>query len=182
MSSSSSGAQPLYRRLIMMLRIGADDVSVDHMVESTDVSAARDSLAERGYALLRGVIPPKIVEQAGQMITATLAAEGWLHPGTPREELVAADGVRGGMLPLAAAHSAANHPAVRRCLQGPEIFQLFGELFGEPAVSLDFKWFRAIRGHATSVSGAGLHMDRKCKLARDYVLQLFFPANQPADR
>lgn len=142
-----------------MLRIGAADVPVGCMVDS-EVSAARKSLDEHGYALLRSVIPPQLVQEAGRVIAATLAAEGWLQPGTPREQLVAADGVTGGMLPLDAAHAAANHPAVRRCLQGPEIFQVFGELFAEPAVSLDFKWFRAIRGAATSVSGAGLHMDR----------------------
>jgi ectoine hydroxylase-related dioxygenase (phytanoyl-CoA dioxygenase family) len=130
------------------------------MLESQGVAAARRSLDEHGYALLREVIPPELVLGAGRVIAGTLADQGWLQPGTPREELVAKEGVTGGMLPLEAAHAAANHPAVRRCLQGPEIFALFAELFGEPAVSLDFKWFRAIRGHATSVSGAGLHMDR----------------------
>ncbi len=143
-----------------MLRIGAADVPVGRMLESEGVSAARRCLDEHGYALLRGVIPPHLVREAGRVIAGTLADRGWLQPGTPQEQLVAAEGVVGGMLPLEAAHTAANHLAVRRCLQGPEVFGLFDELFGEPAISLDFKWFRAIRGHATSVSGAGLHMDR----------------------
>lgn len=144
----------------MTLRIGSADVVAGRMVESEGVSAARQSLAENGYALLRSVIPASLVKEAGQVIASTLAAQGWLKHGAHRDELVAADDITGGMLPLEAAHTAANDPAVRRCVQGPEIFALFSELFGEPAVSLDFKWFRAIRGHATSVSGAGLHMDR----------------------
>ena len=146
----------------MMLRIGAADVPVGRMVESQDVSDARSSLNKHGYALLRSVIPPQLVREGGKVLAASLDAQGWLRPGTPREQLVAADSVQGGMFPLEAAHASANHPAVRRCVQGPEIFELFKQLFGEPAVSLDFKWFRAIRGHTTSatLSGAGLHMDR----------------------
>lgn len=42
---------------------------------------------------------------------------------------------------------------------GPGIFRIFDDLFGEPSISLDFKWFRGIRGAQTSTSGAGLHMD-----------------------
>ena len=146
----------------MMLRIGAADVPVGRMVESQDVSTARNSLDEHGYALLRSVIPPGLVRDAGKVLAESLDTEGWLRPGTPHEQLVAADSIKGGMFPLEVAHRSANHPAVRRCVQGPEIFELFKQLFGEPAVSLDFKWFRAIRGHTTSatLSGAGLHMDR----------------------
>jgi len=143
----------------MLLRIGTEDVRVGRMIESEDAPAAARSLAEHGYALMRQVIPPALVRKGGERIAAELQAEGWLHPDAASEELLAADDVGGGMLSVDAAHTVANDPAVRRCIQAPEIFALFDALFGEESISLDFKWFRAIRGHATSGSGAGLHMD-----------------------
>ena len=84
----------------MTLRIGSADVVAGRMVESEGVSAARQSLAENGYALLRSVIPASLVKEAGQVIASTLAAQGWLKHGAHRDELVAADGITGGMLPL----------------------------------------------------------------------------------
>ena len=48
-----------------------------------------------------------------------------------------------------------NDPAVRRVLHGEELHGLFAELFDEPAVSLDYKWFRAVLPEQYS----GFHMD-----------------------
>ena len=61
------------------------------------------------------------------------------------------------MLSTPAAHVLANEPAVRRCMQGPEIFAVFDELFGETSVSLDFKWFRGIRGGSPGSAHMGAH-------------------------
>ena len=144
------------------LQIGTETVDVGPMVESHDVEAAARSLEQHGYALLRTAIPESLVRAAGERIAAELEAEGWLRPGSDAVELLAAEDTRGGMLSTPAAHVLANEPAVRRCMQGPEIFAVFDELFGEPSVSLDFKWFRGIRGG----SPGSAHMGAHCPSAR----------------
>lgn len=50
------------------------------------------------------------------------------------------------MLRPAEARAVANDPAgaVIRVLEAEELHALFGKLFGEPAKSLDYKWFRAV--------------------------------------
>ena len=90
----------------MMLRIGSEDVAVGRMVESAERCAAA-SLEQHGYALLRQVLPPALVKAAGERIAAELGGHGWLRPGSPIGELVAAEGNSGGMLPLDAAHAVA---------------------------------------------------------------------------
>ena len=139
------------------LQIGTETVDVGPMVESHDVEAAARSLEQHGYALLRSAIPESLVRAAGERIAAELEAEGWLRPGSDAVELLAAEDTRGGMLSTAAAHVLANAPAVRRCMQGPEIFAVFDELFGEPSASLDFKWFRGIRGGSPGSAHMGAH-------------------------
>ena len=139
------------------LQIGTETVDVGPMVESHDVEAAARSLEQHGYALLRQAIPAALVRAAGERIAAELEAEGWLRPGSDAVELLAAEDTRGGMLSTPAAHVLANEPAVRRCMQGPEIFAVFDELFGEPSVSLDFKWFRGIRGGSPGSAHMGTH-------------------------
>lgn len=52
-----------------------------------------------------------------------------------------------------------NDPAIRRVLHGQELHDIFAELFGEPAISLDYKWFRAVIPDQYS----GFHMDNVCK-------------------
>jgi hypothetical protein len=44
------------------------------------------------------VIPAELVRAGGRRIATELGAHGWLRPGSPVDELLAADGVGGGIL------------------------------------------------------------------------------------
>lgn len=125
-----------------------------------NAAATRRMMLDRdGYLFLRGLVPSDLVDAGCASITAEVARQGWLVEGTDPAELIVKKTPPGsGMLRTEESDVLMNDPAVRRVLHGVELHELFAELFGEPAVSLDYKWFRAVIPEQYS----GFHMDNVC--------------------
>lgn len=120
----------------------------------------REMLARDGYLLLRGAVPRELVDAGCAAITAEVARQGWLVEGTDPSDLIVKKAPPGsGMLRTEESDVLMNDPAVRRVLHGLELHGIFAELFGEPAISLDYKWFRAVIPEQYS----GFHMDNVCE-------------------
>ena len=109
------------------------------------------------YLLLRDAVPRALVLAGCASITAEVHKNGWLVENTdPADLIVKAEPPGGGMLREVESDVLMNDAAVRRVLHGDELHGIFRELFGEPAVSLDYKWFRAVVPQQYS----GFHMVR----------------------
>lgn len=115
----------------------------------------RERLASDGYCLFRSVLPVAVVNAACQRITDEMALGGWFADGTkPEERVQRFGGPRCGftgnpntaMLRAHECRAVTNDPkgAVLRCLEAPELHAIFDQLFEEPSVTMDYKWFRAV--------------------------------------
>ncbi len=105
-------------------------------------------------------MPQELVNAGCASITTEVARQGWLVEGTDPSDLIVKKTPPGsGMLRPEESDDLMNDPAVRRVLHGPELHGIFAELFREPAISLDYKWFRAVIPEQYS----GFHMDNVCK-------------------
>jgi hypothetical protein len=104
--------------------------------------ALRARLAEDGYLLLRGAIDRHHVLAAGAAVLSAAEQQGWLS----------SDG-RGRFL---GDEDIARSRPVLDVLEAPALFDLFGRLFGEPALTFPYKWMRLVG--RTEFTGA--HIDR----------------------
>jgi ectoine hydroxylase-related dioxygenase (phytanoyl-CoA dioxygenase family) len=104
----------------------------------------RERLKRTGYLFFRGALPVALVERcrrrAVAAVTESIERDN-LHPTA-------------GHVMLASTqwhHDA----AVAECVEAPELFTIFQALFGEPAVTFDYKWMRGMPpgGHSA------FHMD-----------------------
>ena len=126
-------------------------------------------MARDGFCLLRNVIDREAVLEGQRSISRALADHGWHFADRAGLEL-ADDHPRpcGWSAQNGSPHSPSldSHtiqalmqtPEILRVVEGPELFGLFGRLFGEPASTLDMKWLRCL-GPAAGPAGGGLHMD-----------------------
>eukprot|EP01052_Picozoa_sp_SAG31_P011106 SAG31_NODE_622_length_13493_cov_7.301254_4_plen_350_part_00 len=118
-------------------------------------------LERDGYLFLKGAVPRAAVLAGQRKIARTLAAEGWLRPGTdPRECLVDPTLDWDSPHPPKALGQTDTQQLLRseevsRVLNAPELHHIFQVLFDEKPSSLDFKWLRAVRPGGFS----GFHMD-----------------------
>lgn len=118
----------------------------------------RERLHADGYLLLRGLIPAEAVRAGCKCITDEMGKGGWFV-GDPAERIARAGGparmhpddaafatTNGTMLRPSEARAVSNAAdgAVQRVLEAPELHAAFALLFDEPAVTLDYKWFRAV--------------------------------------
>jgi hypothetical protein len=124
-----------------------------------DAELLRDRLQTDGYILLRSVIPAEAVQAGCRRITDEMGRGGWFI-GDPAERVARAGGPSQSLSPADVAFAATNGTmlrpsearavsnaedgAVQRVLEAPELYALFELLFGEPATTLDYKWFRAV--------------------------------------
>jgi hypothetical protein len=159
-----AGGPPQVQLGTRWMALGAE---VGEMRDSTqalrdgDASLLRARLAEDGFLLLRGLIPTTVVAAGCRCLTDEMARGGWFSDGSDPAERVARFGGPSVVQPEDAAFAATNSTmlrpsearavsqadggAVRRVLEAPELHAAFSMLFdGEPAVTLDYKWFRAI--------------------------------------
>jgi hypothetical protein len=127
------------------------------------IDVLRRRLEEDGYLLLRSLIPREAVDAARRRLAAQVHSAGWLVPGSPPEALA----VDAKTLEWDSAHppdelggmdaqELLHEPVVSRVLEAPELSTFFAQLFGEPAVTFDFKWFRMVRPWRNQ----GVHCDR----------------------
>ncbi len=109
-----------------------------------DPEALRERIAEDGYLLLRGLIDREKVLAARETILAYMEERRGLEPGS--RPLDGVMGEYGKSVALMGKKPITHHEAVKRVLEGEELFEFFGAYFGEPALTFDYKWLRAV-GH-----------------------------------
>ena len=105
-------------------------------------TALHSRMQEDGYLLLRGLFNRETVLQARQTVLEHMAQQEALTPGTAILEGVMPKGGRG--VPMMGRRGIAHHPDVLAVLEGPEIFDFFNTFFGEPTLTFNYKWLRAV--------------------------------------
>lgn len=119
----------------------------------TDVPALQARMAEDGFLLLRGLIGREKVLTARETIFKYMESKQALTPDTPLLDGVMPKGGRSVFMEGRKGISA--HPDVMNVVESPELFNFFGQYFGEPALSFNFKWLRAVGNEQYT----GAHMD-----------------------
>jgi hypothetical protein len=111
-----------------------------------DGAALRAQLSEDGYLLLRGLLPTALVAQARLSVLEFLDAQGQLDRTRPRLEGWIAPGADPALPQFLGGDKAVTHtPRFLAMAECAAFFDLFATLFGEPAMTFDFKWLRAFR-------------------------------------
>jgi hypothetical protein len=107
-----------------------------------DPAALRTRMEEDGYLLLRGILPRARVLGARRVVLERLAATGKLDKNAPLMDGILAEGASGEYLggKKEVTH-AADFLALAEC---PEFFSFFNRFFGEPAMTFNYKWLRAV--------------------------------------
>ena len=104
-----------------------------------DMQALHAQFAEDGYLLLRGLIDREKVKQARATILHYMHEQNVLTPDAPILDGVMPRGGRGAKM-----KRIAYHEDVLAVIQATEIFDFFAAYFGEPALTFDYKWLRAV--------------------------------------
>lgn len=118
-----------------------------------DPPALRARLAEDGYLLVRGLHRREAVLAARAAVLARVAEEDAFLPGTRREDAIINPARRAGA--FVGGHEATRLPAFLQVVEGRPVMEFFHRLFGEPAMTFDYKWMRLV-GHGDFT---GAHMD-----------------------
>ncbi len=133
-----------------------DSPELGRLVESTDLlgdaEALRQRLDEDGYIFIRELVPSEHVLAAREAIMSFLDQQAALVPGQPMLEGVMRDGAS---ISMKNRTRITHHDTLRRVYEGPEMFGLYRDLFGEEAVTFDYKWLRAVGNEEFT----GCHMD-----------------------
>lgn len=108
-----------------------------------DSDALQERMAEDGYLLIRGLHDRQTVLDAGAVMFEELAQDGFIKPGTKATNGVINPDKAGGAF-WGGRKSVSHHPKVLKVLEGKPIFDFFGRFFGEPALTFDYKWLRAV--------------------------------------
>ncbi len=104
-----------------------------------DPPALHARMSEDGYLLLRGLIDRAKVERARETVLDHMNEQNVLSPGAPVLEGFMPRGGRGAKL-----QRIASHEYVQNVLEADELFAFFAAYFGEPALTFDYKWMRAV--------------------------------------
>ena len=104
-----------------------------------DMQALHAQFAEDGYLLLRGLIDREKVKMARSTILHYMHDQHVLTPDAPILEGVMPRGGRGAKM-----RRIAYHEDVLAVIQADELFNFFGAYFGEPALTFEYKWLRAV--------------------------------------
>ncbi len=117
-----------------------------------DPDGRRTRLADDGYLLVRRLIDPAAVLGARAHIAEALGAAGMVDDTRTAELAI---GSTPDPIDLLGHRPVTHHPDALAVLEAPALFELFTELFDEPATTLDFKWLRPVgTGELT-----GAHLD-----------------------
>ncbi len=120
-----------------------------------DVEALRARLREDGYLLVRNFHDRERVLKARGEFLAALQTMGRLDPQAPVEEGVIHPDNKSGMWGGGAEELVERFPAFIDVVSGERTMRFFDELFGEKALTYDYKWPRAIANGANT----GAHYD-----------------------
>ncbi len=107
------------------------------LLGNTDALHAR--MAEDGYLFIRGLIDRAKVIRARETILQFMHEQNVLEPDKPVLEGVMPKGGRGAKM-----RRIAYHEDILAVLQATELFDFFAAYFGEPALTFDYKWLRAV--------------------------------------
>lgn len=107
-----------------------------------DPLALRRRMEEEGYLLIQGLINRDKVLQARQTILNHMETHKALTPNTPVLEGVMPKG--GRSVQMMGRRGIAHHPHVLQVLAGEEITSFFDRYFGEPSLTFNYKWLRAV--------------------------------------
>jgi len=118
-----------------------------------DTQALKERLAEDGYLYLPGYLDRDDVLAARQHILEYMDEQEGLEPGSRPLDGVMGEYGRG--VPLMGKSPITHCDEVSRVLESPRLFELYQRLHGEPIVTFDYKWLRAVGNAACT----GVHMD-----------------------
>ena len=116
-------------------------------------AALRAQIEKDGFLYFKGLIPRQTVLDARQTVLEYMEAKQALTPDTPILEGVMPAG--GRSVQLMGRKDIATHPDVMAVLECPELFNFFEHYFGEPAITFNYKWLRAVGNEQYT----GAHMD-----------------------
>jgi hypothetical protein len=118
-----------------------------------DSTALRSRMSEDGYLLLRGLIARERVIAARRVVLERLAESGKLDKHAPLTDGILAQGADGEY--YGGKKEVTHAPAMLNLAECPEFFGFFNRYFGEPAMTFDYKWLRAVGNE----SGTKPHYD-----------------------
>lgn len=118
-----------------------------------DPGAVTARLRRDGYLLFRQLIDRDRVLAARSHIAEVLLANGALDGSAPADHLVIDPEAE--RFPLLGRRSVTHHPTVLDVIESEALAALFTAIFGEAALTFDFKWLRAT-GH---LAMTGAHVD-----------------------
>ena len=107
-----------------------------------DFSALHVRMKEDGFLFLRGLIEREKVLTARATVLAHMEEQRALTPNTPVLEGVMPDG--GRSVQMMGRKGVAFHPDVMSVIESTELFNFFEGYFGEPALTFNYKWLRAV--------------------------------------
>ena len=107
-----------------------------------DIPALKERMQKDGYLLLRGLIDRQKVLKARETIFQHMEAYHALTPNTPLLEGVMPKG--GRSVRMMGRQGIVAHPDVVAVLEGDALFNFFERYFGEPAITFNYKWLRAV--------------------------------------
>jgi hypothetical protein len=107
-----------------------------------DPAALRARMQADGYLLLRGILPRERVLGARRMVLERLAAAGKLDKNASLMDGILADGSSGEY--LGGKKEVTHSPDFLAFAECPEFFSFFNHFLSEPAMTLSYKWLRAV--------------------------------------
>ncbi len=116
-----------------------------------DVAAMRERMEAEGYLYLPGYLARDEVLAARQVIAERLATAGFLEPGTPAAEMIAAAGVDGAARPDLVE---GNQP-LHKVLYDGRMIEFYRRFLGGEVRHFDYTWMRAV----APGKGTPPHMD-----------------------
>ncbi|MFK7802429.1 MAG: phytanoyl-CoA dioxygenase family protein [Anaerolineae bacterium] len=118
-----------------------------------DLPALHARMAKDGFLLLRGLIGREKVLKARETILQYMETKNALTPDTPVLDGVMPKGGRSVF--MEGRRGISTDPDVMNVVESQELFDFFEQYFGEPALTFNFKWLRAVGNEEYT----GAHMD-----------------------
>jgi hypothetical protein len=120
--------------------------SLGELTDSTDLlldaAALRQRFERDGYLLLRGLIERERVLAARAAVFQYMSERQGLEPGSrPLDGVMGQYGKSVGMM---GRRPITHQPDVQHVLEGPPLRGFFDRFFGEPCLTFDYKWLRAV--------------------------------------
>ncbi|MBV7333144.1 phytanoyl-CoA dioxygenase family protein [Chloroflexi bacterium TSY] len=118
-----------------------------------DQQALHERMTEHGYLLIRCLQKRDKVKNARRVVLENMAKAGVVDLNYPMMDGVIAEGKQGKF--LGGTKAITHTPEFLNLVESPEIMEFMSDFLGEPAMTYDYKWLRAVaQGNFT-----GAHYD-----------------------